>query len=259
MFFSLSKLFWMIAAPLNLLTVITIVGHFMLPVAKRSAKFMLYLSLALFFAGGATPLSAWLLSTLERRYDIPDLSVTPPPTGIIVLGGATDTALSAHYDWPQVSDAADRLLTAIALKNRFPSAKLVFTGGEGRFVKSGVSEGDVTQDLLQKMGIGNLNPIYERHSRNTYENAAMSFEKIQPKTGERWILVTSAYHMPRAHATFDSIGWPGIIPFPTDYKTAERLFSFDVLGNFYKLDLAIKEYVGFVAYMATGKITTDTF
>ena len=63
--------------------------------------------------------------------------------------------------------------------------------------------------------------MLERQSRNTYENAVFSKAMIAPKPGERWLLVTSAYHMPRSVGLFRKAGFP-VEPYPVDWRVGHR-------------------------------------
>jgi len=114
--------------------------------------------------------------------------------------------------------------------------------------------------LLNQIGADINKSLYETRSKNTYENAVFSRDLVQPQAGQRWILVTSAYHMDRALAVFRSNGWSDVtlIPWPTDYQTAADpglgIRRFDVLNNMYLANLAVKEFVGYHVYRLTGKI-----
>jgi uncharacterized SAM-binding protein YcdF (DUF218 family) len=97
----------------------------------------------------------------------------------------------------------------------------------------------------------------ERRSRNTVENAQFSKALVAPKDGERWLLVTSAFHMPRSVGLFRKAGF-AVEPYPVDWRVGGRgdLLSFtniaaDGLG---RTDLGVREWVGLIAYWATGKI-----
>lgn len=73
---------------------------------------------------------------------------------------------------------------------------------------------------LSDMGLDQNRITYEPEARNTFENAALTYRKLQPGPNEVWLLVTSAQHMPRAVGVFRKIGW-ALIPYPVDYQTAD--------------------------------------
>jgi uncharacterized SAM-binding protein YcdF (DUF218 family) len=103
--------------------------------------------------------------------------------------------------------------------------------------------------------------ILERRSRNTYENAEFVKDMVSPKRGERWILVTSAYHMPRSIGIFRKIGFE-VEPYPVDWRTAGRsslpMFSEILIVGLSRVDTACREWMGLAAYWITGK-TSEFF
>ena len=97
--------------------------------------------------------------------------------------------------------------------------------------------------------------MLETRSRNTEENAVFTKELVQPKPGERWLLVTSAQHMPRAIGCFRRAGFP-VEAYPVDWHTrrALRLAPMETLsGGLGRLDNAVHEWIGLVSYWLTGR------
>jgi uncharacterized SAM-binding protein YcdF (DUF218 family) len=95
----------------------------------------------------------------------------------------------------------------------------------------------------------------ERLSRNTEENATLSKALAGPKPGERWLLVTSAYHMPRSVGLFRRAGF-AVEPYPVDWRTSREnlLTPFNLAGEgLERTDLAIREWMGLAAYRISGK------
>jgi len=68
------------------------------------------------------------------------------------------------------------------------------------------------------MGLDVSRILFERQSRNTFENATLTHALVRPRAGERWVLITSAMHMPRAIGAFRKAGWSPI-PYPVDFQT----------------------------------------
>ena len=104
-------------------------------------------------------------------------------------------------------------------------------------------------------GPGRSGPI----QRIEYENAVVTFGLVKPKPGERWILVTSAFHMPRAVGCFRRVGWR-VIPYPVDFNFEgdERFeLAFDLAGGINAFASGLHEWLGLTFYWLTGK--TDTF
>jgi len=97
--------------------------------------------------------------------------------------------------------------------------------------------------------------LFEDRARNTYENALYSKRLASPAPGERWLLVTSAAHMPRSVGVFRQVGWP-VVPYPVDYETEGEfriLIRPDAALRWNEFDRAVKEWVGLLAYWLSGR------
>lgn len=201
-----------------------------------------------------TPLAMIFVRPLEDRFPHPDL--TTAPTGIIVLGGAMDEGVTRARKTPALNDAAERLTEPVALLRRFPDARLVFSGGSGRLTPAAWTESDVARMLWQSLGVPDQRMSFEDRSRDTWENAVFTKELVKPKPGERWLLVTSAMHMPRSVGIFRKIGFD-VVPYPVDYQTGGGrgdFFGFRRPGEAFRvLETASHEWIGLVSYWLSGK------
>jgi len=218
------------------------------------------LSLGLLFTGTLAltllPLGDLLLDPLERSFPArPDLGQVD---GIIVLGGAEQTAAYREWGGPQFNEAGERLTEGAMLALRYPNARLVFTGGSATIgrTEDTTDPSAMTRDLWIDVGIAPDRITLEQSSRNTTENARLTHDLIQPKPGETWVLVTSAFHMPRAHETFTRNGWEGITAWPVDFRSGDLaglrgIWRLD--RNLLGVNLALKEYLGTLVYRITGK------
>lgn len=179
------------------------------------------------------PLENWIIRPLEDRF--PQISQLPDQiSGIIALGGGTE-----------------RLFEFIALARRYPEARLVSSGGAGLlFFRQKATEADAARMFFERMGLDATRVIFENESRNTYENAVLSYALVKPKTGEKWVLITSAAHMPRAVGVFRKVGW-SVIPCPVNYVTGESadiLPRFDLIGGLITIRIGTREWMGLLAY-----------
>jgi uncharacterized SAM-binding protein YcdF (DUF218 family) len=197
-----------------------------------------------------------MLYPLEQRFPPWD-AARGAPDGIVVLGASIDADLSAAHGTAVVRRAADRIIAAAALAQRYPNARIVFSGGSANLMSNDAREADYAGAIFESLGVAKTRLIMERRSRNTLENAEFSKALATPKAGERWLLVTSAFHMPRSIGLFRKAGFV-VEPYPVDWRVGERgdLFTFsniavDGLG---RTDVAVREWMGLVAYRATGKI-----
>ena len=203
----------------------------------------------------AFPLGFLLLAGLESRY--PANPAVTRVDDIIVLGG--DEALAPYRRWGgvEVNDAGERLIEGAVLARRFPHARLVFTGGVGSI---GDYEGDgdpsaINRDAWVALGVAPERIVLERASRNTSENAAMTQELLQPAPGQVHLIVTSAFHMPRAMETFTRGGWTGLVAWPVDFRSGHLGLrpNWRLDQNLSDIDVALQEYVGLLVYRIAGK------
>ena len=248
--FVVSKLGWELLQPSNVLLLALVAGTALLMMGRRSAGTWLVTAgtVALVIIG-ALPAGAWLLLPLESQFP-----ANPPlPSavdGIIVLGGGIDIEVSAARDQLATDEAAERLVMFVTLGRRYPQARLVFSGGSGKLFGSETSEGAVVKQALRGLGLDPERVVFEDRSRNTFENARYSKDLLMPKPDECWLLITSAYHMPRAVGVFQRIGWD-MLPYPVSYRTTGApvlLRHLDVAYRMQEFDLAVYSWLGLLAY-----------
>jgi uncharacterized SAM-binding protein YcdF (DUF218 family) len=257
LFFFLSKTVGYLLLPSNFLIGIGLVGAVLLATRfARAGRKLMVLSILLLAIAGFSPLGNALLYPLEQRFPPWD-ATRGAPDGIIVLGGSVDADLSAAHGTAVVRLAADRILAAAALARRYPNARLVFTGGSANLISNDAREADYAAALFESLGVDKARLMMERRSRNTQENAEFSKALVTPKRGERWLLVTSAFHMPRSIGLFRKAGFD-VEAYPVDWRVGSRadLLSFSVIANegLGRTDLGLREWIGLWAYWLTGKI-----
>lgn len=255
LFFWVSKLLWFLISPLNFILVCLCLLWFLLITGKTSHLglfFSLILGSVLIIA--FLPLGHWMLYPLEKRFTTnPDLP--PAVGGIIVLSGALSPDLSRTWNQIEVNGAIERELTFMRLAERFPDVALIYSGGSSRLVNNDAREADLAKQLFQQQGLDITRIQFERESRNTYENAVNSLPLTTRPFTEPWILVTSAFHMPRSVGIFCKLDWP-VIAYPVDHRTrppAVSQLSFNLGGHLGMLDVAIHEWLGLLAYRLSGK------
>lgn len=250
MFFALSKILWILLKPSNVLVVGAIIG------ALSRFRRLLWACLALILAAGFSPLPQYLLAPLENRFPQPDMT-SNPPDGIIVLGGAFRPSLSAARGQMQINPHGERLSATAALARRFPNAKVVFTGGTWGFSDDEGSPTQLAEEYFQGAGVAADRVVFEDKARNTEENVQFSMELVNPQPGEHWVLVTSAFHMPRSMGLFQKAGWE-VTPYPVDFASFPLADRFQVTrsisGGLTMMDDAVHEYIGLAAYYLTGRI-----
>lgn len=254
MFFPASKILGFFALPSNLLISLALLG--VLLFATRFARFgrrLVTANVLLLAIIGFSPLGNILMLPLEQRFP-PLRTDAGAPQGIVVLGGAIGPEVSFVRGEAALNEGAERLTAAAALARRFPDARIVYSGGSGR-LGGGIDEAQFALRLFTSLGIDRGRIVLEDRSRNTIENAIFSKQVADPKPGERWWLVTSAYHMPRSIGAFRAVGFD-VEPYPVDFRTrgwddAWMLFNVFSEGAA-RTDTAMREWVGLVAYRISG-------
>src|SRR6185369_7203768 len=150
-----------------------------------------------------------------------------------------------------VAVSLKKKIAAAAMAKRYPNARVVFTGGSANLVSKDAREADFAGEIFESLGVDKDRLTMERRSRNTQENAEFSKALVAPKAGERWLLVTSAFHMPRSVGLFRKAGF-AVEPYPVDWRVGGRddLLSFTniALDGLGRTDAAMREWMGLIAY-----------
>jgi uncharacterized SAM-binding protein YcdF (DUF218 family) len=262
MFLVLSKLIGVFVSASNLLVLLVIAGAVALLLRRRRVgKALIWTSALVFLAVGFGPLDSILMRPLEDRFPRPSGDL-PDPTGIIVLGGVINPLTSTTREAIALTEDSERLSEAAALAHRYPAARLVFSGGTLGSEDERTSEASIAKSFFVGLGVDPSRIVLETRSLSTAENAAFTRDLLMPQSGERWLLVTSASHMPRAMGSFRHAGFP-VIPYPVAYTTSGRssdywLIQPNVVSSFARADVAVHEWTGLFAYWLTGR-TNELF
>lgn len=262
MFYIVSKILFFVLQPSSVIALMLFAGVALLAwTSRRRLGLGLALGgLALLVVAGLTPLGNALVIPLEQRF--PPLgrdAVADDVAGLIILGGAEDSWVTGPAAGLGLNEAAERFTEAARLALAHPRLKVVFTGGVGRLWGGGVSAAEPVREFLAELGVARERIVLEGVSRNTRENATLTAAVLGAKPGERWLLVTSAYHMPRAVGVFRRVGLD-VVAFPVDFRTRgnadlTRFFP-SITAGLERVDLAAKEWIGLVGYRLAGY--TDT-
>lgn len=259
MFFILSKTVGVLTVPSNLLGILALLGVILLCTRwTRAGRRILVACLALFLVAGLLPLGMGLTAALEGRF--PGWAGTAVPDGIVVLGGPIKPNQSMARGTIELGPGAERLTATPALARRFPNARIVYSGGVASLTGSGLPEGQFALQLLESFGIPRERITIEDRARNTAENASYTKALVNPKPGERWLLVTSAAHMPRAVGAFRKVDFP-VEAYPVDWQTSAAprpwwrwlVPGLSPLRGWVALDDAAKEWAGLLAYRLSGR------
>jgi uncharacterized SAM-binding protein YcdF (DUF218 family) len=256
LFFLVSKLAWGILSPINLIITLISLATILLwfnkqRVAKLLLTFCLIINLPLLFY----PVSDGLIYPLENRFQKPNI-MPSNIDGIIILGGGEELKISASWQHAEMGNGGDRYLAAAVLAQQYPDAPVIFSGGSSFLHFQGMEkEAHIADQLLTKHGIEQQRIIIESQSRNTYENFLLLKAILSDPDGQ-YLLITSAYHMPRAVgiARKQNID---VIAYPVDYRSTtavHRQLDFDLFSHLEVLEPAWREWIGLLVYFITGKI-----
>lgn len=253
--FYLSKLSFILVQPLYWVVFLLVLALAVSIVKPRLSRVrtLLASALALLLLIGWTPLSNAALRSLEDAYRPPEGDLSGF-TGMIVLGGAFAGNDGRGHRQLALGCSGERVVVPIPIMNQYPHMRLLFTGGEAALFPTGQSEASVARRYFDRMGIEPRRVIYEDASRNTFENSLMSARLPEIDTKARWLLVTSASHMPRAMATFSRTGW-NVTAYPVDYASVvdASAFGYSLAGGADAWQVALREFIGLFVYRTTGK------
>jgi uncharacterized SAM-binding protein YcdF (DUF218 family) len=215
-----------------------------------------WLAIALLLLIGWEPLPDALIRRLEAQYPaLPASANLKAYAGVVVLGGALEPA----YVWTQpgqsaLNEAAERMTGVLPLLRRQPGLRVLFTGGEGELFGGSLPEADRAAQFFASQGIPAQQLLYESASRTTFENALLGKTVPRVDPTQPWLLLTSAWHMPRAVATFNKTGW-NVTAYPVDFRTGQHTpwTQYNMDQGARKWKLVLHEWLGLLAYRMSGK------
>lgn len=249
-----AKTLWALLQPDTLLVLLLALATVLLWTPwRRLGRWLATIGVALMLAVATLPIERWLVLPLEDRF--------PPPAelparidGVIVLGGSI-RALDPPAGRPgDLANVSQRLHAFVELSRRYPQARLVFTGGAAPHIPGAQSEADEARPILVNLGLDMARTTFESTARNTLENARASKALVHPADGERWLLITSALHMPRAVAAFRAEGW-SVVPYPVDVsppQARERQRGIAFVHGVRALARGSHEWLGLLLYRLLG-------
>jgi len=256
MFPYFTRILWMVAQPISMVALLMVLGLVLLWAKRRRlAAAAIILATALLALFSFTTFAYVLVAPLENRFERP----TEPEhiDGIVVLGGAMDSDVNtARTSW-ELKRSGDRFVEALRLALRHPEARILIAGSGSTIVPGLDSEAAAGARFFRAFGIAEERLLLENESRNTEENAVNARAVANPKSGETWLLVTSAFHMPRSVGLFRRADFP-VVPWPTDYMASgnERpgLKFHEASENLAISNVALREWIGLFGYYLTGRI-----
>jgi len=253
--FILSKAVSFLTVPSNVIASVAVLGLVLVALRQRVRG-----STALKLAAGAVVLAAFsplgnlLLTPLEQRFPKLPFQGEDAADGIIVLGGSYDTVSHSYLSTIFLRDDSEPMAVVPGLARQYPKARILISGGT-ESLTSGPSEAAIIKKYFVSFGITADRISIEERSQTTAENARFSAGLIHPGPESRWLLVTSAYHMPRAVGAFRKAGF-NVIACPAGWRTRGwRDFwqpAATATENLRRVDAAVHEWLGLMSYRLSG-------
>jgi len=255
MTFFLSKFLWYIFSPFNLIIFLFVIGVILNFINfKKFSKILFFFTFLLFFITGVLPTGSYLMYLLEKDFHS-KIYLPDNIDGILVLAGATNPYLTKEYNQISLNDSVERLTESIQLIKKYPRAKVFFAGGSGSLTHPDLNHSAVAKIFYESLDV-DINKIYfENKSRNTYENILFAKKKFNPNKNEKWILITSAFHLTRAINIGKKLNWE-LIPYATDFKLPKKFtwkLSMSFFNNLSKFQQSSHEWAGLIAYYFLGR------
>ena len=253
MHFALSKAVGFISVPSNVIASLAVLALVLMVLRRPSGAIVAGGALAAVVVAALSPLGNMLLTPLEQRFPemgFPDQGID----GIIVLGGSYDSTSHGYLSTILLEEDTEPMAVMADLAHRYPRAQIIFSGGTDPS-SPGPSEAAIVKQYFVSFGIAADRISVEERSLTTEENARFTAHLINPTPRSRWLLVTSAYHMPRAMGTFRRAGF-NVIAFPVGSRTHgwQELWwpAATATDNLRRLDIAIHEWLGLLDYRLSG-------
>lgn len=250
-----TRIFWLLAQPLSLI-VLLLAAALLLSRMKRRwpARVMVALALLLLFTCSFTTFGYLLIAPLETRF-----GRGPEPDridGIVVLGGGMDGEVNTVRGGFELNRSGDRFVEALRLALKHPEARIIIAGGPAALVRQ-EPEALAGRRFFEAFGIAAGRITLDDQSRNTEENAVFAKRLTGATEGQTWLLITSAFHMPRAVGLFRRAGF-STVPWPADYlasgEEGVRIKPDQASENMAVASLALREWAGLAGYYMTGRI-----
>lgn len=255
MFFYFGKVATYVFGPLGMVIILLIAALFLYR-RVRLGRAILAAGILILWAFSTHIVSQSLLRGLESQVPGYSLENAPREPAIVVLGGFMRVPNAAHKRG-DFTDSVDRLLHGFRLYRAGKAPLILISGGQVPMFGIGTeTEAEAARSVLEEWGVPESAILIETRSKNTAENGAYSRDLLASRGIHRALLVTSAFHMPRAVAAFRKAGLE-VSPSPTDYLTGwpEPDLPFRLLPDTEALHDsadALKEYVGLFVYRLRG-------
>lgn len=220
--------------------------------APWASRFFVLLSLGILAGFGSGAVAQRLIVPLEREYPVPASDIRAQAA--VVLAGTVDLARSS-LERVEFYDRPERIIEGAKLVREGRARWLVISGGSGDPFLPEASEAEFLAAFARQLGVDPGAILLQKTSRTTHEDAQETARLLRERGIDRFFLVTSAFHLPRAVGCFRKVGLEPI-PYPVDYRaTPVRLTPMHYVPQVWALQLstlAVHEYLGYAGYRVLG-------
>lgn len=246
----LNKLLPIFVLPLGWVFLLAIFG------IVRRKRWPLVTALVVLYVSSMPLVSNGLIGGIESRNPPVPLAAAGPADAIVPLGGIFGPPVADGY-LANVASSGDRLEAGIVLWQLHQADWLVFTGGRIPWEGRTEVEGAISRRAAIARGVPADRVLVTGEIGNTRDEALAIAAIMKERGWKKIILVTSAWHMPRAAHLFRKAG-VDIVPFPVDFRHdgQRKVTLLDFLPNAGALadtELAVREWYGLAFYALTGR------
>jgi uncharacterized SAM-binding protein YcdF (DUF218 family) len=205
--------------PLTVTLALLVLGLILLTLRRRvTAGLLVILAFGWTYALATPVVANWLRGGLEQRFPPTPLGNVPDADAIVVLGGGVEPTARPRL-YPNLGNAADRVWHGARLF-KADKAPLVITTGRRPFNDAGQAAAEAQAQFLTSLGVPREAIVAPGDSVRTHTDSQI-VERIADERGlDQLLLVTSALHMPRAMAVFQSAGLM-VFPVPADFEVTQ--------------------------------------
>jgi uncharacterized SAM-binding protein YcdF (DUF218 family) len=258
--FYLSKLLRPILfSPLTLMIVMVYWALIILKAQNRTQKIIKGISFCFVIVVTilSLPITVYFLAPMYEipRSDIETAKTAGPYDAILVLGGMIDPIFSRPHNI-EINDCFERLTSTAELYHEGTASLIIVSSGSGNIAYSDQKEAPFLAELLQRMGVPDPAIIQESESRNTHENIVYSKKILEDLHLSKILLVTSAWHLPRAIAICKKQGIT-VTPYSVDSLVEPLTLPIDLFPDAWALQRStrlIREWIGVLAYRLLGRL-----
>ncbi|QIL38612.1 YdcF family protein [Pedobacter sp. HDW13] len=243
MIFILSKILLYLIKPFLWFCILLILSFFAKKDKTRKHLGTAAIVVLLFFS------NAFLANQVVKLYEPPYPAQKESYDVAIVLGGFS--GINKRNNEIKFNGSNDRLFQTLSLYRQGRIKKILISSGNANLINNKVKEADLVKKFLHEICIPDSAVFIENQSRNTIENAKFSLALIKKSMPQaKIVVVTSAWHIPRARLIFNRQAQQKLSYYPTDFRGSTESGLNDLLipsvSAFGTWEMLFKEWIGFL-------------